>query len=217
MKVLVFVCETTGLPCRRNSKLTDTNDWPYIVQFSWIVYDLFRNKVEKVVDNIVKLPPGLGICKESVVIHGITTKKMLSEGVPIKPLLADFIKDARMCDIIVAHNIEFDMNVIIVEQIRNDVVDRDMFNNLDKEEYCTMKHGKFVCNILKLNERTGKMQTKFPKLVELHEKLFKSKPNNLHNSMIDILVCLRCFGYLYWEVDLLTVNKKMDKMWSLLC
>jgi len=179
-----------------------------------MIYDSSNNKII-VEDHLAKLPKGYGIGPESTKIHGITTKRMLKEGKNIKMLLKKFMSDAKKCKILVAHNIQFDRNVIMVEQIRNGC--KIKLNDLRKEEYCTMKHGKFVCNILKLNERTGKMQTKFPKLVELHEKLFKSKPNNLHNSMIDILVCLRCFGYLYWEVDLLTVNKKMDKMWSLLC
>jgi DNA polymerase III epsilon subunit-like protein len=34
---------------------------------------------------------------------------------------------------------------------------------------------------------------KFPKLNELHLKLFESVPENLHNSLIDVIVCLRCF------------------------
>lgn len=213
MKILTFDVETTGLPDRWPT-IYQTERWPFIVQISWMIYDSSNNKII-VEDHLVKLPKGYGIGPESTKIHGITTKRMLKEGKNIKMLLKKFMSDAKKCKILVAHNIQFDRNVIMVEQIRNGC--KIKLNDLRKEEYCTMKHGKFVCNILKLNERTGKMQTKFPKLVELHEKLFKSKPNNLHNSMIDILVCLRCFGHLYWGVDLLTVNKKMDKMWSLLC
>lgn len=34
---------------------------------------------------------------------------------------------------------------------------------------------------------------KYPKLCELHEHLFGSVPENLHNALVDTLVCLRCF------------------------
>ena len=34
---------------------------------------------------------------------------------------------------------------------------------------------------------------KFPKLSELHQKLFGTVPEHLHNSLVDVLVCLRCF------------------------
>jgi|MDTF01.1.fsa_nt_gb DNA polymerase III epsilon subunit-like protein len=213
MKILTFDVETTGLPDRWPT-IYQTERWPFIVQISWMIYDSSNNKII-VEDHLAKLPKGYGIAPESTKIHGITTKRMLKEGKNIKMLLKKFMNDAKKCKILVAHNIQFDRNVIMVEQIRNGCEIK--LGDLRKEEYCTMKNGKTVCNILKLNERSGKMQPKFPKLVELHEKLFKSKPNNLHNSMIDILVCLRCFGHLYWDVDLLTVNKKMDKMWSLLC
>ena len=37
-------------------------------------------------------------------------------------------------------------------------------------------------------------QKKFPTLTELYTKLFEqSVPENMHNSIIDVLVCLRCF------------------------
>ena len=81
MKLLIFDCETTGLPRSRKSRLKDTQDWPFIVQLSWIVYDASMNKLEKVRDEVVHLPPGLGISKESIKIHGITNERMLAEGV----------------------------------------------------------------------------------------------------------------------------------------
>jgi len=34
---------------------------------------------------------------------------------------------------------------------------------------------------------------KFPRLNELHQTLFGSIPENLHNSLVDVVVCLRCF------------------------
>ena len=114
MKLLIFDTETTGLPRRRNARLQDTHDWPFIVQLSWIVYDASMNKLEKVRDEVVHLPPGLGICKESTKIHGITNKRMLAEGVDIKSLLKEFVRDVKRCKILIAHNIEFDRKVIMV-------------------------------------------------------------------------------------------------------
>jgi hypothetical protein len=34
---------------------------------------------------------------------------------------------------------------------------------------------------------------KWPTLLEFHQHLFNSVPENLHNSIVDVLVCLRCF------------------------
>ena len=43
---------------------------------------------------------------------------------------------------------------------------------------------------------TGRAEIKWkknPKLSELYEKLFDKKAENLHDSMVDTKICLRCF------------------------
>ena len=215
MKLLTFDCETTGLPRYRSAKIRDTHNWPYIVQLSWIVYDASQNKLEKVVDKVVRLPPGLGICKESTKIHGITNKRMLAEGVDIKSLLEEFVTDVKRCKIIIAHNIEFDRKVIMVEQIRNGMQEKDLLQSLRKKEYCTMKESITLCNIMAKNPYTGEKEKKFPKLSELHYHQFGTVPSGLHNSLIDILVCFRCFGKLYWDVDILTKNHQLNELYCI--
>jgi hypothetical protein len=71
-----------------------------------------------------------------------------------------------------------------------------------KNIYCTLQESIEVCNI-KLLDKYGKEYLKFPKLLELHNKLFNCIPNNLHNSLIDILVTLRCFMKLKYDKDLI--------------
>jgi hypothetical protein len=58
-----------------------------------------------------------------------------------------------------------------------------------------------LCNIKAL-DKFGKEYLKYPKLIELHQKLFNTSPNNLHNSFNDILVTLRCFIKLKHNLDL---------------
>lgn len=53
-----------------------------------------------------------------------------------------------------------------------------------------------------------KTYKKFPKLSELHEHLFGYIPENLHNSLIDVLVCLRCFLKLRCSYSM--SNRKFD-------
>ena len=50
-------------------------------------------------------------------------------------------------------------------------------------------------------------QYKFPKLIELFKFYFPEEihPENLHNSMIDVLITLRCYGMLEYNID---VNEK---------
>ena len=42
MKILVFDTETTGLP-EKNVSIYEHNKWPYILQLSYIFYDISNN------------------------------------------------------------------------------------------------------------------------------------------------------------------------------
>jgi hypothetical protein len=53
-----------------------------------------------------------------------------------------------------------------------------------------------------------KTYKKFPKLSELHQHLFGYVPENLHNALIDVLVCLRCFLKLRCSYSM--SNRKFD-------
>jgi hypothetical protein len=76
---------------------------------------------------------------------------------------------------------------------------------------CSSKESIQLCNIYAVN-KNGIPYKKFPKLFELHDKLFESVPNNLHNSLIDILVTLRCFMKLKHDIDLYKECYKFKKM-----
>ena len=56
MKVIVFDTETTGLPKKWNASITDKDNWPHIVQFSWILYDIDNNTII----SCIELRPGQG-------------------------------------------------------------------------------------------------------------------------------------------------------------
>ena len=121
---------------------------------------------------------------------------------------------------IVGHNISFDINMVKVELLRiiyeesniSDVrlkeckCDLHLLTNF-KNICCTLQDSITICNIKAL-DRFGKEYLKYPKLIELHQTLFDSSPNNLHNSFNDILVTLRCFMKLKHDIDL---NKTCDK------
>ena len=76
------------------------------------------------------------------------------------------------------------------------------FLNNFKNVKCTMKKSVNLCNIQAIDKQ-GQPYLKFPKLIELHQKLFDSVPNDLHNSFNDILVTLRCFIRMEFNKDLI--------------
>ena len=215
MRVLVFDTETTGLPSSKILNPDKLNLWPHIVQFSYVIYDTILNDIVKSSDKIVKMKDGITIPEDSTKIHGITNESSQKNGINIDVILNNFFNDFRTVDLLVGHNISFDINMIKLELLRliykttPEVYDfeiKDYKYNLHfltnyKSICCTLQESIDLCNI-KATDKFGKEYTKFPKLLELHQKLFGSTPNNLHNSFNDILVTLRCFMKLKHDIDL---------------
>lgn len=202
MRILVFDTETTGLPSKYNAKVEETDVWPNIVQFSWIIYDTDEMDLLNIKDYIIKLPEGMDVPPESTKIHGITNEMML-KGRDIEQVLYEFNYDLSKCGMLVAHNLKFDKSMVKVECIRNKI--ENIFEN--KVEFCTMVYGNDICKLTRLNYR-NQIVSKFPKLIELYEKLFNEVPNNLHNSLNDVLVCFRCYYKLRYNLDILQEDDK---------
>jgi DNA polymerase III epsilon subunit-like protein len=195
--------------------------WPHIVQFSYVVYDNTTNTVLKTADYIIKIPDDIIISEENSKIHGITDIMSKTQGVNLTEVLIEFMEDYHKSDIIVAHNMEFDVNILKVELMRN------IYNNLlpinEKETLeqnlkclkisnklcCTMQETIQLCNIKSVT-KDGREFVKFPTLSELHKHLFNIIPKKLHNSLNDVLICLRCYYKLQYDIDLVTINDQIS-------
>jgi len=202
--IIVFDTETTGLIPKLNrvtKELPSIDEFPYITQLSFIVYDSVMETVRSSYNTYIKLPNGIEVPPIVTEITGITTEKCDSEGIPIKEALSILYHALILCDSVVGHNIEFDIQMVNTELKRNAELlppkFQDLFDskrllqrgiNLD----CTMRMTIELCSIYVTNER-NQTYKKFPKLVETYHHLFYEKPENLHNSLIDSLVCLRCY------------------------
>lgn len=182
MKLLIFDTETTGLPKSRKPSKEGPNNWPHIVSISWVILDSDTNTIEKERYYVIQ-PRSWTIPEESIRIHGITQQKAETEGESLSKVLGEFLGETY--DMIVAHNMEFDYNVID-NAIRWDL---DMaFTEIKKPKICTMELSRDLC---KLRNLFGK--PKSPKLKELYEHAFGSPPNEseLHNSLYDTKVLTR--------------------------
>lgn len=202
MKLLVFDTETTGLPPRNLKK---TGKWwlqyPNIVQLSWILYDTEKQKILLLGDNIIKLDGGKLIPEESTAVHRITNEMMNEHGISIQDALVKFNLAYEACDYLIAHNLEFDKQVMIAEMHGNGMV--PIFDLMNRPEVCTMKSNIDFCKIERKN-RYGKVYYKWPRLEELHYILFKQTPKDLHNAINDVLICLRCCVYQTFNQDIRT-------------
>jgi DNA polymerase III epsilon subunit-like protein len=208
MKLLVFDTETSGLPEEKGQSLYATHKWPYIMQLSYIFYDDSSNEVIELYDSLVKLDNNILLSEDSMAIHNITREMCNNSGQPIKTVLTSFINALMSADIIIGHNIRFDINIIRVECIRNNI----KFDfNMNKEKnpiihYCTMKKGKYITNI-ELTSINGAQYIKNPKLIELYKHYFNEEVNGLHNALTDVLVCFRCYYKMEHNVDIFNLLK----------
>ena len=57
----------------------------------------------------------------------------------------------------------------------------------------------------------GEEYFKNPKLSELYTFIFKEEPKNLHNSFVDVLLCLRCYFAIIENRDII-INNDIKKL-----
>lgn len=179
-----FDTETTGLPRSWKAPVQQVNNWPRLVQIAWLIYDEAGNLLSE--DQFIIKPNGFTIPKEASNVHGITTERAIAEGVDLMGVLHSFNEDISKNKVLVAHNMSFDEKIIGAEFIRNDITS-DLFN---QERFCTMLASVNFCRI------PGNYGFKWPKLSELHIKLFGVDFEAAHDAMADIQATAKCF----WEL-----------------
>jgi DNA polymerase-3 subunit alpha len=180
---LIFDTETTGLPKRDNAPLEELDNWPRLVQIAWQMHD-HSGKFIGAKNYIIK-PEGFTIPYAAEKVHGISTDKALAEGHDLKTVLTEFAADIALTTLLVAHNIEFDINIVASEFLRNEI-ENDF---LSKKKLCTKVESTDFCAIP--GGRGGKF--KWPNLAELHFKLFQEGFTDAHNAAGDVEATSRCF------------------------
>lgn len=210
--ILVFDTETTGLPQTKILNPVTFHLWPHIVQFSYIIYDTDTHNILKMIDSIVKMPSGVLISDESIKIHGITNEISQKYGIDLRDVLEYFFEDIKNVDFVIGHNVQFDLNLVKIELLRlieNNSLENDKIRLYKDLLYqvtyvtrfrCTMEETKDYCNILTKSKK-GDMYKKYPSLSELYQKLYNKAPQNLHNSLHDVLVTLICFVRFNYSVN----------------
>lgn len=178
---LFFDTETTGLPRNYNAPVTDSNNWPRMVQIAWQVYNDDGTFIESN-DFIIK-PEGYKIPQEAAKIHGITTERAMAEGHDLFEVLQKFNYQFDESKVIIAHNISFDEKIVGAEFHRKSI--KNQLNN--KFKICTMKSTADFCKI------PGNYGYKWPKLTELHKTLFGTHFQEAHNAAADIQATVKCF------------------------
>lgn len=178
---LIFDVETTGLPRDYNAPIERLDNWPRVVQLAWIFYNEKKEWEEK--RGVIIKPEGFVIPKEASDIHGITQERAMAEGSPLRYILEDINVFLKKSKVLVAHNIKFDIKHLGAEFLRKQI-ETNMFDL------------KPICTMLKSTQYVGiqnEYGSKWPRLSELHDKLFGKDFEGAHDAQADVLACANCF------------------------
>jgi DNA polymerase III epsilon subunit-like protein len=85
---LFFDTETTGLPRNWKAPVTDVNNWPRMIQIGCILSDK-GNRIDT--GSFIIKPENFMIPSEASRVHGITTKRAITEGVDLENVLGDIV------------------------------------------------------------------------------------------------------------------------------
>lgn len=186
---LIYDTETTGLPRDWNAPITDTDNWPRLVQLSWQLHGA-RGELIHSGDYMVK-PEGFTIPFNAEKIHGISTERAEQEGVNLNEVLGLFEQDLARAKAVIGHNISFDINIVGAELVRKERASvlttlKKIDTKTSSTDFCKIPGG-----------RGGRF--KWPTLSELHQKLFGKPFDDAHNSAFDVDATARCFFGLIQE------------------
>ena len=177
--ILFLTVETTAPPVRPPT--SDVESWPHLVEVAWRAYSHNRERLAK--DSYIVRPNEFAIPTEAADRHGITTEYALNKGHELDTVLNsldDHLKDA---DLIVAHNAEFTLNVLLTEYERMSVSTA----LAEVPVICTMQSTINFC------KREGVIHEGSPRLNQLHEALSGSRQPPVHQAGKNAQTLVSCF------------------------
>ena len=216
--VLIFDVETTGL----YDKKKPIEQQPYILQMSYLLYDIAQKRIVKAMDSYVKVHQSIEIKPEVTAINHCT-RELCNDGLPIQTILTNFYYDYHLAETVIAHNYDFDSTLIRIEFQRNwsflqkitpqglQLFDPSYMSVVGVTKLCTMKD---TVQMVKAPHKKPKPDDvkngnfKWPSLIELHTHCYGYVPDNMHNSMMDVFVTLRCL--MKYKYNTIITREEMD-------
>lgn len=192
--ILFFDTETNGLPKKKKGgDVKDLENWPRVIQLAWAIGTI-EGEIIKTEKHLIK-PDGWEIPKEKFWIeNGFSTEISAAEGVDISSVMIPFIDDVARVQWMASHNMAFDQPILGAEMIR-----LGLSSNHKPEKICTKEASVEFCKIPFPGSRETRpwMKSqrgyKWPKLSELHVKLFGNDFEGAHDALDDVKALAKCF------------------------
>jgi DNA polymerase-3 subunit alpha len=180
MKAIAIDIETTGLPSRVGwNKYFSPEQTRYYDQSRVISIGIVSDDFSKY--NLIRPCGTFKNNPTAFETHGISEERIKAEGISLQEFFTGeviyLLKNAKF---IVAHNVQFDINVLRSDLIRSALTDlSDILKNA--RLFCTMEEGKKIMGTYKS-----------PRLTELYRKLFQ-EDFEAHNALEDAKASFRCY------------------------
>lgn len=180
MKIYFFDTETTGIPQR----WVTLWEQPYILQWGALVrnWEAFTQSLNELFCHTSRHIPD--VCTK---VHWITMDMVREKNLIYAFIEEQVIPTLDKVDLIVWHNISFDMNMLWIEAQRIDKKIAEKVKSYWSKTLCTMKT---TANLLKI---PWTYWYKNPKLTELYKFLFGEDFDDAHDAMADIYATQKCF------------------------
>lgn len=186
MSIIMFDTETTGFPCKTGLKFGEYHpytkskmyDESRIVQMSYMLCDADLNCLS-MHDFVINSHSEFDITNSH--IHGITNEISQSNGQDFEHVMTNFYSALKMSNTLVAHNADFDMNVLKAELYRRGM--EDVLAELcNKNVVCTMKSTMHIVGAKSMYNKV-----KYPTLGELYEFATKNRMEKAHDAKYDVM------------------------------
>lgn len=174
VKVLIFDTETAGLPKQYIPAEQDINNYPPVLQFAGQLVEInkedgkyFFREIITVNSFIEPIRNGetITIHEKAQQVHGISVKQLEHFGIPLHTVIMSFQGLLQSANIIVAHNFDFDRNMMVSECLREGY--KPHYRKTTRI-LCTMK---YLTNKLQIPNKGKGKGFKYPKLEEAFLKV----------------------------------------------
>lgn len=187
-KICILYIQTSSKQIDFNESVNNYEKWTRIVTLNYIITNEHLDGFNYQTNHLIR-PQGFLINKQTEIYNQIDNDLAINKGEDINEVLKKFLIEIENVDFFVGHNIDFHLNVLKSELIRNQLNDLSSIKTI-----CLMKHGIEFC---KLKNNNG---YKFPTLEELYEnlagrKIKYSKTNYTFNIQLNAI--LKCYKILF--------------------
>lgn len=186
--ILFIDTETSGLPKKWDAPYDSSDNWPFIVQIAWVIYT-WEGKLLKTENHYIK-DTDYQISQDSSTIHGISREFLYAHGKErawvMKTLQQDLLEYSPL---LVGHFMQLDYHMIELGFYRAGLENPAT----QLPSFCTMK---VTSNFIR------QRPSKYLKLGELYERLFKEPLQDQHNALTDAQATAACFFEMIRQGDI---------------